>query len=302
MPRQVVGQSKNVDSMLRAYSWTQAGGMSDLGDLGGGYSDARAVSVSGQIAGTSLLGDFTQHAISWTQAGGLVDLGTLGGDQAWATALSDTGQVVGDSTVIGDMTRAFLWTRTGGMIELGRPADFDTTHATAINATHVVGWGSTATGTHALLWTPVSPPTVTLTVSPVIVAFDPAGAAVNVVVTSDAGIATCAADGQPFVSGNTLSLGSHAIVCSATNPSTGATGQATATVTIVLSGPSGAPGAPGPQGPQGEGLLSGSLLMLPSGSPAPPAATYDLIGTFTLGPASGKQPRRGLVVDVYRRK
>jgi hypothetical protein len=74
-----------------------------------------------------------------------------------------------------------------------------------------------------------------------------AGAPVNFVVTSDAGTATCTADGQPFVSGNTLSLGSHAIVCSATNASTGATGQATATVTVVLSGPPGAPGAPGPQ-------------------------------------------------------
>ena len=43
-------------------------------------------------------------------------------------------------------------------------------------------------------------------------------------------------------------------------------------------GPQGPAGVPGAAGPQGEGLFSGSLLLLPSGSPAPPG--YEFIGGF----------------------
>lgn len=72
-------------------------------------------------------------------------------------------------------------------------------------------------------------------------------------------------------------------------------------------GPQGAPGAPGAQGPQGEkgdkgdkgdvgeGLFPGSLLMLPTGTPAP--AGYTLVGTYTLPPTEAK--RGVLRVDVY---
>ena len=69
-----------------------------------------------------------------------------------------------------------------------------------------------------------------------------------------------------------------------------------------LAGPQGVPGPQGPEGPQGprgEGLFSGALLMLPSGSPVP--AGYAFVGTFELNPISG--PRSStLVVDVYRKQ
>src|SRR5919198_172304 len=75
---QVVGSSNTADGGIRAFSWTQAGGMVDLGSLGGGFSGANAVNAGGQVVGVS--GTTTEtHAFSWTQAGGMVDLGTLGG-------------------------------------------------------------------------------------------------------------------------------------------------------------------------------------------------------------------------------
>jgi hypothetical protein len=75
-------------------------------------------------------------------------------------------------------------------------------------------------------------------------------------------------------------------------------------------GPAGPQGPPGPQGPvgpagpkgdTGEGLLPGSMLMLPAGSPAPPA-TYTYVGTFDLTPAQDSRGRNTtMAVDVYRR-
>ena len=59
-------------------SWTASGGMVDLGTLGGRYSNAVAVTASGQVVGNSTLaGDTVSHAFSWTASGGMVDLGTL---------------------------------------------------------------------------------------------------------------------------------------------------------------------------------------------------------------------------------
>jgi hypothetical protein len=67
-----------------------------------------------------------------------------------------------------------------------------------------------------------------------------------------------------------------------------------------LQGVQGETGPRGETGPQGEGLLPGSLLVLPSGSPAPPSAKYTLVGTFFLASEDAKK-KGGLLVDLYRR-
>jgi len=65
-------------------------------------------------------------------------------------------------------------------------------------------------------------------------------------------------------------------------------------------GPQGAVGPVGPVGPQGEGLFSGSLLMLNSGSPQP--AGYVYVGTFDLTPSDDARGRGvAMHIDLYRK-
>ncbi len=136
-----------------AFSWTQAGGIVDLGTLVGseGISTATAVS-NGQVAGSSEAPAEEAHAISWTQAGGMVDLGTLGGGYSYATAVSN-GQVVGNSYTAGDAAfHAFSWTQAGGMVDLGTLGGTNI-QALAVSNGQVVGvvyYGNTS---HAFSWT-----------------------------------------------------------------------------------------------------------------------------------------------------
>jgi len=119
---QVVGLSLMPQDRFRAFSWTPAGGMINLGTLGGTYSDAMAVNDMGQVVGESFTpGDVEAHAFSWTQAEGMIDLGTLGGWFSQAVAVNDVGQVVGTSfpTDSNLEFHAFSWTRAGGMVDLG---------------------------------------------------------------------------------------------------------------------------------------------------------------------------------------
>ena len=156
---QVVGQSTGT-GVSHGFSWTQAGGMVDLGQ---GW--ANAVNGSGQVVGVSYANvDNAQRASSWTQAGGMVDLGTLGGSRSQALAINTSGQVVGISRTGGDSAqRGFLWTPAGGMVDLGTLGGSDS----AVNAMNDSGWvvgSSNLTGdaaSHATLWkviTSVAPP------------------------------------------------------------------------------------------------------------------------------------------------
>ena len=68
----------------------------DLGDLGGGYAQGRAINEQGQVAGYALLPatGTVQRAFLW-QAGALGDLGTLGGQQSSALGINSAGTVCG---------------------------------------------------------------------------------------------------------------------------------------------------------------------------------------------------------------
>jgi probable HAF family extracellular repeat protein len=111
---QVVGRSDTIEGQPpHALSWTQAGGMVDLGTLvDGTFSQAYAVNASGQVVGFSETMEGQTHAFAWTQAFGIVDLGTLvGGTFSQAQAVNDSGQVVGHSgTAMGFGNNAVLWT------------------------------------------------------------------------------------------------------------------------------------------------------------------------------------------------
>lgn len=116
-----------------------AGGyaITDLGTLGGTYSEANAISESGLIVGrSSLAGGFPYHAVLWT-GGPPIDLGTLGGTVSDASGVNDAGQVVGTSTTTAGPSyhRAFLYDG-GPLLDLG-----------TLGGSSSFGWGINGAGT-----------------------------------------------------------------------------------------------------------------------------------------------------------
>jgi probable HAF family extracellular repeat protein len=102
-----------------AFRWTEAGGMQDLGALGGPDSAASFVNQRGQIAGeffTSFTpnpstGVPTLDPFFW-ENGKMVDIGSLGGTLGIPSWMNNSGQVVGFSNVAEDQSNhAFLWDR-----------------------------------------------------------------------------------------------------------------------------------------------------------------------------------------------
>ena len=125
-----------------AVRW-QAGVVSDLGTLGGDFSDARGLNTTGAVVGTSysnggsILG---VHAFRYTDATGMVDL-TPAYDDAHAEGINDSGQIAGSRNY-----RAFRLTGTT-FTDLGVPTGFAYSFAVAINSSgQVAGHVTSATG------------------------------------------------------------------------------------------------------------------------------------------------------------
>jgi probable HAF family extracellular repeat protein len=127
--------------------------ITDLGDLGGGESRARAINNSGQVVGWSLAEDGRRHAFLYS-GGVMQDLGTMGGTSSMAEDINDAGQVVGSAFItippdpVSGLTtaqRAFLYSN-GAMTQLtglGGIADW----ASGINsAGQIVGSSRAAVG------------------------------------------------------------------------------------------------------------------------------------------------------------
>ena len=58
--------------------------MTDLGTLGGAFSQGSAINAQGQVAGYADTASGSHHAFRWTASGGMQDLGTLGGTNSSA--------------------------------------------------------------------------------------------------------------------------------------------------------------------------------------------------------------------------
>ncbi len=147
-----------------AFRWTEAGGMQDLGALGGPDSSASFVNQRGQIAGefftsftpNSSTGVPTQDPFFW-ENGKMVDIGTLGGTVGSPGWMNNRGQVVGSSNLAGDQTfHAFLWDHHNSprLMDLGTVGG-SYSYANSINdAGEIVGVATTPTDAewHPFLW------------------------------------------------------------------------------------------------------------------------------------------------------
>ena len=127
--------------------------LTDLGTLGGDFSEGVAINGSGQVVGDSTLSNGLTHATLWSN-GQIIDLGTLpGGTTSYATGINDAGQITGWSDTLQPGTsypqpdHAFIY-ENGQMADLGNlsaTGEFaNFSHGTAINASgEVTGWSVT---------------------------------------------------------------------------------------------------------------------------------------------------------------
>ena len=94
---EVVGYSYLPDGNFRGFFWKN-GSMTELGTLGGDWSQAYGINDAGQITGIAYTpGNLGAHAFIYTN-GPMKDLGTLGGAYSTGTAINHAGVVVGYAT------------------------------------------------------------------------------------------------------------------------------------------------------------------------------------------------------------
>ena len=143
----VVGWAYNAAGYSRAFRWTQATGMIDLGTLSGGnYSVARGVSADGSVVvGWADNAARQDRAFRWVN-GVMQNLGTLGGSHSMAYGVSADGSVVvGWARNAAEQGRAFRWTQATGMIDLGTlGGSSSTAYGASADGSVVVGSAETA--------------------------------------------------------------------------------------------------------------------------------------------------------------
>lgn len=147
----------------RAFRWTSAGGMVDIGTLGGVQSSAFAVTPDGSVitgqaytVGSVHTANGVARAFRWTSAG-MQDLGSMGWAHSGGRAINADGSAITGSvgTPNATMTHAFRWTSTGGMQDLNTLGGTSSLGlGISADGSVVVGSADTADGaTRAFRWT-----------------------------------------------------------------------------------------------------------------------------------------------------
>jgi len=134
---QVVGGTPQ-GAKFQAYRWRN-GTVTNLGDLGSGFSQAAGINARGHVVGMSGTATFSMHAFLYRTS--MVDLGTLAGGQfSEAKAINDRGEVLGDGDTAQGGLHPFLW-HDGTMVDLttrGIPADASVQDLN--NSGQITGW------------------------------------------------------------------------------------------------------------------------------------------------------------------
>lgn len=94
---------------VHAWKWSAAGGLVDLGTLGGNHSVAWNADGGGNVYGWASDVVGVQHAVKWKADGGIVDLGGLGGNTLTG-GLNKHGVVAGWSMSNGGIAHALIFT------------------------------------------------------------------------------------------------------------------------------------------------------------------------------------------------
>lgn len=119
---QVVG-IMNLSDRQHAFSATVAGGMIDLGTLGGQHSDTGGVNDKGEVVGgttTATTESFQRHPFIWAQTGGMTDLGLPAPSLGHASVINNNSLVAGTATRAewGESGQTFVWSKTGGAVNI----------------------------------------------------------------------------------------------------------------------------------------------------------------------------------------
>jgi probable HAF family extracellular repeat protein len=151
-----IGASSPLEASFerRAFLYSGAAGMQDLGTLGGTSSSAFAVNIGGRVAGSSQPADGAAGtAFLYTPGIGMQNLGALGGTESSAYGINDSAQVVGWASTAEGSLHAFLYKGSGPLIDLGTLGGSDSVASGINTAGVVVGTAQVSDGTyHAFLY------------------------------------------------------------------------------------------------------------------------------------------------------
>jgi len=134
----------------------EKGIVTELGAGSGMYSDARAISPSGEIVGSASRRDGTWRAFVFNRATGLRALPTLGGPSSYGMSINIAGHVAGFADLANGDWHAFIY-KDSAMLDLGTLGG-KVSYASGINNRgQVVGTATTSSDyRHAFLYDPAT--------------------------------------------------------------------------------------------------------------------------------------------------
>jgi probable HAF family extracellular repeat protein len=108
----VVGVLQVTSNTWQAAVWTATDGVKALGTLGGKYSEAYAITDTGEIVGQSQTSDRDYHAFLYKN-GKMTDLGALDGGESTALSVNSRGVICGYSRTADGDDHAVYWDAKG---------------------------------------------------------------------------------------------------------------------------------------------------------------------------------------------